>query len=173
MRTEKECTKCGEIKALALYARCSRVKDGRKSQCKDCSNALNLKYAAANRDAQKAYRVENAEKLRAYDKAKYRENSDAIKERVRKYSKTAAGRLTASKSSLAQRKLHPEKYKARYTINNAIRLGHVKRGPCESCGEQLDIHAHHDDYSRPLDVRWLCREHHNDWHRINTREGNH
>jgi hypothetical protein len=35
---------------------------------------------------------------------------------------------------------------------------------CEVCGEAATA-AHHDDYSKPLDVRYLCAAHHTDWHR--------
>ena len=57
------------------------------------------------------------------------------------------------------RKKNPEKYKAHNTVNNAIRAKRLKRGTCEVCGSEK-VHAHHDDYSKPLDVRWLCVEHH-------------
>jgi len=56
------------------------------------------------------------------------------------------------------RPIDPEKRKAR----NAARK--LERQPCEVCGD-LNVHAHHDDYSKPLDVRWLCRSHHGAVHR--------
>jgi hypothetical protein len=39
-----------------------------------------------------------------------------------------------------------------------LKRGKITQKPCEVCGELAQMH--HDDYSRPLDVRWLCREHH-------------
>jgi hypothetical protein len=35
--------------------------------------------------------------------------------------------------------------------------------PCEVCGDP-QTHAHHDDYSKPLDVRWFCPRHHREEH---------
>jgi hypothetical protein len=35
--------------------------------------------------------------------------------------------------------------------------------PCEECGAIAQ--KHHDDYRKPLKVRWLCREHHLAHHR--------
>ena len=49
--------------------------------------------------------------------------------------------------------------------NSATRLGVIKRQPCEICNE-MKVDAHHDDYNKPLDVRWLCRKHHNQHHRL-------
>jgi hypothetical protein len=51
----------------------------------------------------------------------------------------------------------PEKLKAR----NAARV--LEKKPCEVCGEER-AEAHHDDYSKPLDVRWLCKKHHAEHH---------
>jgi hypothetical protein len=48
-------------------------------------------------------------------------------------------------------------------VSNAIRTGRLARQGCEVCGDRA--HAHHDDYSKPLDVRWLCSQHHTDHHR--------
>lgn len=55
------------------------------------------------------------------------------------------------------------KYAARKAVRNAIRRGDIKRQPCEVCGA-IRVQAHHDDYSRPLDVRWLCPVHHAEHH---------
>jgi endogenous inhibitor of DNA gyrase (YacG/DUF329 family) len=58
---------------------------------------------------------------------------------------------------------HPEKVAARWALNRAVRRGDVIRKPCEACGA-LKVHGHHDDYSKPLEVRWLCRTHHERLH---------
>lgn len=42
--------------------------------------------------------------------------------------------------------------------------GTLIRLPCEICGTDKDVQAHHDDYNRPLEVRWLCRKHHKEHH---------
>lgn len=57
----------------------------------------------------------------------------------------------------------PRKQKARWSAANAIRDGRLPRQPCEVCGSPK-TDAHHDDYERPLDVRWLCRECHTQYH---------
>jgi hypothetical protein len=49
---------------------------------------------------------------------------------------------------------------ARSYANVYLRRGKIMRRPCERCGSP-DAEMHHDDYSKPLEVRWLCRDHHN------------
>ena len=51
--------------------------------------------------------------------------------------------------------------RARKMVERALAAGRLVRQPCEACGSPR-AHAHHDDYDRPLDVRWLCQRHHND-----------
>lgn len=58
----------------------------------------------------------------------------------------------------------PEKNEAHKAVNRAIKNGTLVRQSCEVCGASDDIHAHHDDYSKPLDVRWLCGKHHRAHH---------
>jgi hypothetical protein len=48
---------------------------------------------------------------------------------------------------------------ARSKVKRAIHNGILVRQCCEFCGDE-NTQAHHDDYSRPLDVRWLCPQHH-------------
>jgi len=42
----------------------------------------------------------------------------------------------------------------------------LKPQPCEICGTLENIEKHHEDYSQPLKVRWLCAIHHLDIHKI-------
>lgn len=53
---------------------------------------------------------------------------------------------------------------AREAVADAVRSGRMNREPCERCGD-VDSEGHHDDYSKPLKVRWLCRAHHREVHR--------
>jgi hypothetical protein len=59
----------------------------------------------------------------------------------------------------------PERESARRAVRLAIRAGTLVREPCEKCGASK-VHGHHDDYAKPLGVRWLCRTHHDEHHRI-------
>lgn len=43
---------------------------------------------------------------------------------------------------------------ARAHANTAQRRGQIQPKPCEACGAEAQ--KHHDDYGKPLDVRWLC-----------------
>jgi hypothetical protein len=52
---------------------------------------------------------------------------------------------------------------AMVAVNRAIRKGILKREPCEYCGAS-PTHGHHDDYSKPLSVRWFCPSCHRKLH---------
>lgn len=59
-------------------------------------------------------------------------------------------------------------------VERAVEKGLLTPQPCEKCGEfPLDkngkrlIQAHHDDYNKPLEIRWLCQRHHYEWHKTN------
>jgi hypothetical protein len=58
---------------------------------------------------------------------------------------------------------YPEKVKARKVLNRAIANGTIKRGTCCVCSE-MNAQAHHDDYSKPLEVKWFCALHHKQHH---------
>lgn len=44
-------------------------------------------------------------------------------------------------------------------VHKAVRDGLIARKPCEVCGNKRVV-AHHDDYTKPLELRWLCHSHH-------------
>ena len=55
--------------------------------------------------------------------------------------------------------------KAREILNHYLRDNHISRKPCEICGAEKS-EAHHDDYDKPLEIRWLCFKCHREWHKI-------
>ncbi len=48
---------------------------------------------------------------------------------------------------------------ARVIAGRAKRNGRLEQKPCEECGAP-NAEIHHEDYDRPLDVRWLCSDCH-------------
>lgn len=58
---------------------------------------------------------------------------------------------------------HMDARRAHAALGAALRKGTIKRGACEVCGS-LRVDGHHDDYSKPTEVRWLCRRHHRAHH---------
>lgn len=56
-----------------------------------------------------------------------------------------------------------EHHVARWKTSRALKVGRLVKQPCEICGCS-EVEAHHDDYSKPLSVRWLCPKHHHEHH---------
>lgn len=52
---------------------------------------------------------------------------------------------------------------ARKKLNYAVKSGKIERQCCFKCGNP-NTHAHHKDYTNPLDVVWLCAIHHAEIH---------
>lgn len=125
--------------------------DGHLGKCKDCTKQDSIE----NRNSKLEY-------YREYDR-KRSDNPDRIEMR-KEYSKTLSPEYT-NEIKRAYIKRNPEKRKAHQAVSNAIRDGKLIRESCEKCGND-DSEAHHDDYSKPLDIRWLCKKHHMEFHRI-------
>jgi hypothetical protein len=49
-------------------------------------------------------------------------------------------------------------------LGHAIERYGFKKQPCLVCGVSKRVHAHHKDYSKPLDVDWYCPKHHKEIH---------
>lgn len=90
--------------------------------------------------------------------------TEAARERKRRYSRKHP---------------NPVQRSARNKVRDALVRGELTTpNGCEVCGRtqfRVDggraIQAHHDDYTKPLDVRWLCAKCHNKWHRENKAIG--
>lgn len=59
---------------------------------------------------------------------------------------------------------NPEKRRAHKAVENALKSGKITKRSCERCGDPK-AEAHHDDYSKPLEVMWLCPKDHRARHR--------
>ena len=150
----KTCFKCQQTKPVSEFYRHSAMADGYLGKCKECTKL----------DARQA-RESRLEYYQAYDRERGRtEARKAVnRERARLKRKEQPG--CDSHRHQQDRLAHPEKYRARYLMSNAIRDGRLKRLPCEKCGDPKS-HGHHYDYSKPLDVQWLCGDHHKEIHRL-------
>lgn len=99
----------------------------------------------------KVHRSENLEEIRAYDRSRGNRQTNEYRE--------------------SHKATYPVKTKAHRIVSNSIKEGHLQRAPCEVCGSEFS-HAHHDDYFKPLLVRWLCAAHHKQWHETNGEAAN-
>ena len=148
----KTCFKCGEEKPLSEFYVHKRMGDGHLNKCKSCTRMDTLlRY---HQNMQDPHWVD-AER----ERQRIKERRKRATAQMRYFDKLMRDALW--------RKRHPKKYKAKYCVGNAIRDGRLTRQPCEVCGHPK-AQAHHDDYSQPLNVRWLCTTHHAE-HHVNER----
>jgi hypothetical protein len=123
----------------------------------------------------KEWALNNAKQLKLYYKKRdalpfRKKQKAAAQDRYRKkmrelglYKQHRGNRTTQSRRwrNKVENKL---KKSAHMKVYFAIKKGVLKKGACEVCGE-YPATAHHDDYSKPLEVRWLCNKHHSEHHR--------
>ncbi len=146
----KKCFKCGKEKDITEFYPHPRMKDGTLNKCKDCTRF----------DVTMSRQVD-IEKKRDYDrrrgrtKKRIKENQHYTKER---------------------RKREPWKYKAYLRVKRGLASGKIVKTPCSVCGS-IAVEGHHEDYTKPLDVIWLCKIHHEEIHKtkgdfkVNSKEG--
>lgn len=122
----KRCFKCGKEKPIEDFYRHSQMDDGHLNKCKECTR----KDVRENRKKKYDY-------YRGYDRKRGHHQSYEYTEEYRHK--------------------NPLKAKAHNTLNTAVYRGKIiKPKFCEECGSDFAIEAHHEDYSKPLDVVWLC-----------------
>lgn len=135
----KICSHCRIGKKVSDFYRNKSTVDGFEYQCKICSLNTGKAWRKRNpdivRNLKRKWREKNNSKCTNYHKKWRHENRDYI-----------------NYTHLARRKLH-----------YAIKVGKVIKLNCEICGDTKS-QGHHEDYSKPLEVRWLCEKHHKELH---------
>lgn len=116
-------------------------------RCLECHRIFGGKWLKDNPDktsiAGAKWRKNNPEKARANTLDWNKKNIKLIYERNAEWQRS-----------------HPIEHSAHNKVYRAKKSGELKLQPCQQCGSQKDVHAHHKDYSKPLDVTWFCRSCH-------------
>ena len=88
------------------------------------------------------------------------------KARFRKYITSPKGKAAHIRAVLKYRTMPDGKLKevAVKAVSHAIRAGKISKQLCEICGN-IKVEAHHQDYQKPLEVKWLCPKCHRKLHR--------
>lgn len=133
----KTCFKCKTEQPIENFYKCKGMADGLLGKCKTCTKL----------DVTDNYR-KNKPHYMAYEDAR------------KGTPKRKAQNLKRQKNA---RKKNPEQHKVYNLVSRAIKAGTLVKLPCEVCSDE-NSEAHHDDYSKPLEVRWLCRFHHAQHH---------
>lgn len=137
----KKCFKCNKNKPLSDYYKHKEMGDGHLNKCKECTK----------KDATD-HRWNNVEKIRTYDRQR-----GNLPHRIK----------ARASNTKAWRKKFPKRYEAHKLLNNAVRDGKIRKPlRCSVCKKKpLQMEGHHDDYSKPLIVTWLCACCHRQLHR--------
>lgn len=152
IHSTKKCTTCTN-KPLSEFSKDASRKDGLQNKCKECDSA----YAKTE---------ERKRSMKAYDKSDAGKASHA--KYHAKYSKTESGKAIRAKGNAKYQVANPVKKKAHYLLSYAIESEKIARPTiCEECPSTKKIEGHHEDYSFPLVVRWLCQICHIAWHKEN------
>lgn len=136
----RTCFKCNATKPIDDFYRHGAMNGGRLRKCKECT-----------RSDVRRHRLQNLEKVRAYDRDRAR-----LPHRVEQ-------RQARNAEYLAE---HPERKVAHTAVGNAVRDGRLQKLPCAFCGSGDRVEAHHHDYTKPLDVTWLCSPCHRRFHAL-------
>ncbi len=100
----------------------------------------------------------------------YAKNPDLKNQKVKLYRQTPRGKEGMLRQSAAAYLRGPLKASARTKLRYAVKTGKmIKPVECESCKQQKPLQAHHSDYSKPLDVKWLCKSCHWDEHKFSIK----
>ncbi len=160
---QKVCTRCRIERDLESFHRNSRAKDGRASWCRTCSRAYSKNWREVNPEYGSRWREVNPEYNRRWREA----NSVRWKEKSRQWAKANPEKGAAASCRYAKR--YPKLNRALSAVHYAVKVGHLIRPEtCEECGREGHIEAHHEDYSRPLNVVWLCRPCHGKTRRLKS-----
>lgn len=150
----KTCAACTKAKGVESFYKAPSNSDGLMGICKDC-----------HKERMRRNRIRNLDYYREYDRQRFK-NDPKVRARHKRYQQSSRGRRIAKQCKRRWAEQNETKRRCHIMTGNAIRNGLLVKQPCEVCGDR-QVHAHHDDYDKPLLVRWLCPKHHKQWHEEN------
>lgn len=151
---KKICSCCGQEKDLDDFYKHKEMLDGHLNKCKDCK-----------KNYQKAHRLSNLERVKKYDRNRPNADERSIKRRQRLKEDPEKYRRYIENQQ-KWRKNNRHKANAHSMVKRAIQSGKIQKPTkCQKCGNKGDIQAHHPDYSKPLEVIFLCNKCHKEEHK--------
>lgn len=129
-------------------------------RCAACKGAKTRLHREQHPELWLAYYARNGKTQR--EKPGYRERARPREERFRQKHKNdpQRKRKLADKAKLMRKNpITRVRIESRLATRRAIEAGKLMREPCLRCGA-VKVEAHHEDYARPLEVKWLCRRCH-------------
>lgn len=147
----KTCKKCQTEKPLTEFYEHRGMADKHLSKCRECTR----KDVAANLEK----RMLDPE-FRVKEAARHRAKSERRRIEGRDKPVTSEKRLAYLRKTRAK---YPDRKKARSKVATALENGTLNRFPCAKCGA-INSEAHHEDYTKPLEVVWYCPKHHAERH---------
>lgn len=116
----------------------------------------------------KEWRKKNKEHIKEYNKQYFRKwyakNKKKHTAHNKEWRKNNRSKINAYISKYRQNELEKFKNRARAKIEYRIKTGKLVRQNCSVTGCTVIGQAHHPDYSKPLEIVWLCRKHHTELH---------
>lgn len=170
----KVCIVCGENKPLNDFPtyKTRKGETAYKNQCKECNSLYKKKHYQANKSAylerSKQQRESDPESYKRYLKQYYREHSEERKSKDKEYAQKNKDRINAYHREYRKRPETLIKQDCRKMVQLALKFGMLIRpNHCSKCGKEAFTEAHHRDYTKPLDVDWLCKQCHENEHHLN------
>lgn len=151
----KKCFKCGIEKELRCFYVHPVMGDGHLNKCIDCTK----------KDARE-HRIKNIEKIQEYDRerGRTRKRKKLNRDRQRNATPEQRERLKIFRKRWLEK--NQDRRAAQVILGHAVRDGRIEKpNKCGLCGNKGMIHGHHSDYTKPLDVLWLCVSCHAKKHR--------
>jgi len=165
----KKCTHCGIEKPFEDFGKDKKGKFGLNQKCKICCRIRKKNRSKESIEKNKKYKAEWQRKNRVLLNARLRERYKNNLEksrllgriRTKKYRQTDKGKDLKRKYDEIYYKNNKEKIKAQNKVRNAIYRGKLIRpNICDICKNVGNPHAHHEDYSKPFEIIWMCHKCH-------------
>ncbi len=136
----KRCSTCKQQKVLADFNKARREKDGLRGRCNSCRHQYYLSRRKEIAEQHKQRHIEIARYQKRYAKGH---------------------RVTHAEKAKGYQLRYPQKCSARKQLQYAVKCGSIiKPNSCDNCSRKGSVEGHHEDYSRPFDVEWLCTKCH-------------